>query len=233
MAPTGAGATQGAGQIQGGPGAVGPGSASAWKLDAAGRAGKAPGAGGAAEGQSPSRAVQTQMERGLSAVLRQGGGSLTLHLKPASLGEVRVHMTLEHGAVRARFESANGEARDLMTAGLGALRAALEARGLRVDSLEVAADPHERAERPVAEPPRGAEPHEPGTRQAGDDRGGRSPEESSAEGGDGQGAAREGAEQPGSEIAGHDTGAPEDPADMHTAGDASETLVSLRLDTVA
>ena len=43
-------------------------------------------------------------------------------IPPSELGEVRVQMTMQGGAVRARFESSNVEARELMTAGLGALR---------------------------------------------------------------------------------------------------------------
>lgn len=233
------GAAPNVGQAQGTSGPLSPVSASAWKLEAAGRPGLAPrqaGAGGPAAGQSAERALQSQMERGLGAVLRQGGGSLTLKLAPASLGEVRIQMTLEGGAVRARFESASGEARELMAAGLGALRAALEARGLRVESLEVASEPHERAERPaVAEPPR-SEP-QPEARQGeqsgrgGDrgDAGGRSAAD--GEGGEGQ-EGRSGSPE-GDAQRGEGDRALEDPAIMHTAGGQSETLVSLRLDTVA
>jgi flagellar hook-length control protein FliK len=230
------GAARGAGQVQGGPGSVSPAAASAWKLDAAGRAGKTGGAGGAGQAQTPSRALQTQMERGLGAVLRQGGGSLTMRLKPAALGEVRIHMTMDQGAVRARFESASGEARELMTAGLGALRAALEARGLRVESLEVAADAHDRGERPAAEPPRGAESpqQEASQRHAPDDRGaGRADEHGGRSAAGRDGMSRDGTPEGGPEHGGNGNHAPEDPADIQVADDASETLVSLRLDTVA
>lgn len=242
-APGGGGAAAaGAGQSPGATSAISPVSASAWKLDAAGRPGIAArqaGAGGPAAGQSAERAIQSQMERGLGAVLRQGGGSLTLKLAPASLGEVRIQMTLEGGAVRARFESASGEARELMVAGLGALRAALEARGLRVESLEVVHEPAERADRgQVAEPPR-SESQPEAARQGETGRGGDRADDggrSAAEGeGRESGAGEDGRRASPERGAGRtESGeALEDPAIMHTADGQSETLVSLRLDTVA
>ncbi|MFG0285420.1 MAG: flagellar hook-length control protein FliK [Phycisphaerales bacterium JB039] len=196
-----------------------PASAPALRIESAQRAAPARPATPAA---TAARTMQTQIERGLGAVLRQGGGSLTLQLKPATLGELRIEMTLDKGAVRARFEASSPESRDLILANLGALKAALESRGLRVETLDVTApDAPERAA--PAAPTRPAETGQtPQQHQAGHD-------------GAGPGHQDDGARHQGREPAPsqQQPQPPEDPAFPQSAGDASETLVMLRLDTVA
>ena len=164
--------------------------------------------------------MQTQIERGLGAILRQGGGTLTLQLKPAALGELRIQMTLDKGAVHARFEASSTEARDLILANLGALKHALEGRGLRVETLDVTAP--DGPERAAPAPPRSGEAQDMAHHEHGRQDG------AGRQQGDGQAAG----------DPSHDHGQPhhqppEDPAPTLSAGDASETLVLLRLDTVA
>jgi flagellar hook-length control protein FliK len=105
--------------------------------------------------------------------LRQGGGSVTVRLAPESLGQVRIRLDLDQGSVSARFDVGGPEARRLLEADMGALRSALEARGLSVDDLRVAIRPELAA---AEERPRdaGAEAHNPGDQHAGGagDRGG-------------------------------------------------------------
>lgn len=78
-----------------------------------------------------------QFGRGLSAVLRQGGGSVTLRLNPESLGHVKISLSLEESRVWARFEAANPETRQLLTQHADSLRQALEARGLSVEHITI------------------------------------------------------------------------------------------------
>lgn len=78
-----------------------------------------------------------QLERGFAAVLRQNGGSLTMRLQPEALGELTIRMDLKPGQVAAAFEVESDQAQQLLTSRLSALRSALEARGLNVDSLTV------------------------------------------------------------------------------------------------
>jgi hypothetical protein len=121
-----------------------------------------------------------QLSRGLASVLRQGGGSLTMRLQPEALGEMTINMDLHPGRVGATFKVATHQARDLLTDNLPLLRAALEARGLDVQRLEVQlAEPAE-----PAEPDRGDHDHagDAGAR-GGDARSRREAHDASANGG--------------------------------------------------
>jgi len=100
-----------------------------------------------------------------------------LHLKPASLGSMRVTLDLEQGSASARFEVEHSQARRLLESELPALRAALEARGLHVDRLDVRLA-HGMEAGPRADPHRmmhGADAHDngggPDDRAGGDDAG--------------------------------------------------------------
>jgi hypothetical protein len=83
-------------------------------------------------------AVEAQIARGLSAAVRQRGGTVTLRLSPESLGLVRVEVRVAEGQVRVRMEANTDSARRLLGDHLAALRQALEDQGLRVDRIEVA-----------------------------------------------------------------------------------------------
>jgi len=78
-----------------------------------------------------------QLGKGMAAVLRQGGGSVTLRLQPEALGQLKVKLDLEPGKVAATFEVGTKQARELLNESMSTLRSALEARGLDVDRLEV------------------------------------------------------------------------------------------------
>lgn len=69
--------------------------------------------------------------------MKNGGGTLTMKLNPQSLGEVRVEVTLKEGAATARFEASTPSAHRLLTDNLSTLRQALEAKGVRVETLSV------------------------------------------------------------------------------------------------
>lgn len=153
-----------------------------------------------------------QFQRGLAAVLRQQGGSLTLRLEPQSLGELRVRMDLAAGKVEATLEASTNEARRLLDESLGSLRSALEAQGLEIHRLDV---------RPLET---SSEAHGGGGL---DDAGG--------------GAERRqgdpGAERPGSHGPGRGPAWAEPPSDLKVMPDglgigAGGALVRLRLDTV-
>jgi flagellar hook-length control protein FliK len=78
-----------------------------------------------------------QLGRGFAAALRQGGGSVTLRLRPEALGDLKIRLELSGSQVDARFEAASDQARGLLSESLGSLRSALEARGLEVAGLHV------------------------------------------------------------------------------------------------
>ena len=81
--------------------------------------------------------IVSQVSRSLASVLKEGGGSMTLRLSPEHLGEVRIKLSLRDGVVRARMETSSDDATKLLQDSLPQLRAALEARGVRVDELTI------------------------------------------------------------------------------------------------
>lgn len=86
--------------------------------------------------------VLASVQRGLASVLTQGGGRMTVVLRPEQLGEVRVRMEAKDGVVNARLSATTEAARQTLESGLDTLRTALESRGIRVESLVIdAPDP--------------------------------------------------------------------------------------------
>jgi flagellar hook-length control protein FliK len=81
--------------------------------------------------------IVSQVSRSLASVLKEGGGSMTLRLSPEHLGEVQIKLSLRDGVVRARMETSSDDATKLLQDSLPQLRAALEARGVRVDELTI------------------------------------------------------------------------------------------------
>ncbi|MCB9846176.1 MAG: flagellar hook-length control protein FliK [Phycisphaeraceae bacterium] len=81
-----------------------------------------------------------QFERGLHAALRSRDGRVSLRLSPAALGVVHVALRVQADRVSATLRAASNEARGLLESSLDHLRAALEARGLNVERLDVGVD---------------------------------------------------------------------------------------------
>ncbi len=82
-----------------------------------------------------------QLASALAAAMRKGDGSVTINLRPEYLGPMRVDLRVEGRQASAIFYPTTESARQLLVASEGSLRTALEARGLRVDRIEVAALP--------------------------------------------------------------------------------------------
>ncbi len=136
-----------------------PGAASAGRLEGApARPGvaAAPGVGATARGAGGARAVQlpsptargarftesddglaAQVSRGLAAALRQKSGSITLRLTPEALGQVRIDLSLRGERVSATLTAADPRSRDLLMRDSDLLRSGLEARGLKVEHLQI------------------------------------------------------------------------------------------------
>lgn len=77
------------------------------------------------------------VQRGLASVLSQGGGRMTMVLRPEQLGEVRIRLDAREGVVNARLSATTEAAARTLESGLDTLRATLESRGVRVESLEI------------------------------------------------------------------------------------------------
>jgi len=83
-------------------------------------------------------ALSAQVVRGLAQAMKQRDGSLTLRLKPAELGTLRVDVAVRSERVVATLRTQTDQARELLHSNLAHLRTALEARGLAVERIEVA-----------------------------------------------------------------------------------------------
>ncbi|MEM9373779.1 MAG: flagellar hook-length control protein FliK [Planctomycetota bacterium] len=77
------------------------------------------------------------VQKGLGKMLAEGGGKLTVVLRPQELGDVRIAMETRRGAVRVSMEASTDAARRVLESGFDALRSSLEQRGVRVESMEV------------------------------------------------------------------------------------------------
>jgi len=83
--------------------------------------------------------MSNQMLRGFSAAMKSNaaGGSTLISLRPHSLGELSVSVTVHEGRVSASFEATSPLAHDLLNRSLVELRDVLLARGMVIDRLDV------------------------------------------------------------------------------------------------
>jgi hypothetical protein len=109
-------------------------------------------------------AFASQLQRGLAAALNQNGGTVNIRLQPEALGDLKIRMDLRHGQVSAEFRVDSADTKSILDQQLGALREALETRGLEVQNLAVhVAD--DAPKRNVAESPRESARSDPSNRQ--------------------------------------------------------------------
>ncbi|MEM7621699.1 MAG: flagellar hook-length control protein FliK [Planctomycetota bacterium] len=115
----------------------------------------------------------SRVATGLASLVKTKGGTLTIRLNPESLGAVRVQLDMKEGVVSARVEAETDSARALLESGVDRLRAALEARGLRVERVQV--EPW-RGEQPLGGDNAQGEARDESHRSGPEDRDGSSPE---------------------------------------------------------
>ncbi len=96
-----------------------------------------PSANSSAQPSDPQISVEAQVSRGVGAALSQRGGSITLKLSPENLGSVKVSLQIDQGAVSLDVEATTERAHQALTKELGALRASLESRGMRIERANV------------------------------------------------------------------------------------------------
>jgi len=96
---------------------------------------------GQGAGPADDSAATQAVQRGLGAAIRQQGGSVTVRLSPESLGQVRIQMQIQHGAVEVRIEAATEQARELLTRHADMLRTTLQQKGFGVERIEVQTAP--------------------------------------------------------------------------------------------
>ncbi len=120
------------------------------------------------------KAFKSQVMLGLGAALRKGKGVVTLRLRPLSLGELKISLKVTGKSVSARIEATTEQARSLLEGHRESLQAALEARHLLVERIDIALERntgHEQdAQRGNAEAFAQAGLGEPGTETRGGDR---------------------------------------------------------------
>jgi|GEM_PF-4365332 len=88
--------------------------------------------------RSPS--FEAQLQRGLANAVNQRGGSVLMRLQPEALGQLRIHLDITSAGVNVRLDaSSEGAVRSLRDLEAD-VRASLDAKGLKVDRLEVRLD---------------------------------------------------------------------------------------------
>ena len=97
----------------------------------------APGPNNAERMQRFERVFQAQLGRGLAQALRSGDGTVTLRLRPESLGQLTVRVEVTGQRVHALFETRSVEAQQMLERSRDVLRHQLESRGLHADRIEV------------------------------------------------------------------------------------------------
>lgn len=86
-------------------------------------------------------AAERQIGQGLTAAFRTNTPKVTLWMSPETLGKVRIHLTFDQGTISARFEATSDATKDLLAQNMGALRDALQSRGLAAQQIEVVSIP--------------------------------------------------------------------------------------------
>lgn len=82
-------------------------------------------------------AFLSPVQKGLGKMLAEGGGRLTVMLRPQELGDVKIAMETRQGAVRVKMEATSEAARKALESGLETLRTSLESRGVKVEAMDV------------------------------------------------------------------------------------------------
>lgn len=93
----------------------------------------------------------------MASLLTRKGGTITLRLTPASLGEVRVTLELRDGAAGATIQASTEAAHRALGESVPQLRASLQEHGLRVERIEVVLAASARPEPSEPAPPASAE----------------------------------------------------------------------------
>ncbi|MEY4119165.1 MAG: hypothetical protein RLZZ116_2493 [Planctomycetota bacterium] len=126
--------------------------------------------------------------KGIAILGNQRGGAITMRLEPPALGQLRIELQIQQGAVVADFTAATPEARVLLEANLGMLRERLESQGLSVERISVHGGRGTESASPVAAPA-GSDARQEGggARSDSGDRGDRSGARQDAAGGESRG----------------------------------------------
>ena len=83
---------------------------------------------------------ESVLSQALSAIGKasQGSNQLKIQLKPESLGNLDVTLSIEGGKLTARIVASNTEVRDVFVNNMQQFKQSLEAQGLQVNQLSVA-----------------------------------------------------------------------------------------------
>lgn len=84
-----------------------------------------------------SETPEGQVVRGMMAMVRSGGGRLTMRLEPETLGALRVQVNVSKGQVQAQFHASTLQAREMIQQHVESLRSALENQGLKLDRVHI------------------------------------------------------------------------------------------------
>jgi flagellar hook-length control protein FliK len=73
----------------------------------------------------------------LDILLSGGRSEAKIKLIPESLGELKIHLVMDGGSMKAVLNASTPQAKELLEANLGALKQSLENQGLQLNEFEV------------------------------------------------------------------------------------------------
>jgi flagellar hook-length control protein FliK len=104
------------------------------------------------DGPAEAQVVVPQIVKAISLQWKQGLGEARIRLEPEHLGEVRVSLRVQAGAVTAVVTAENPAVQAWIETGQQELKNALGEQGLRLQRFEVVVDPEGRRQSPEAPP---------------------------------------------------------------------------------
>lgn len=114
------------------------------------------------DGQAIAERMAETMGQHMLAAINRGNWRIEVGLHPAHLGRIDVRMQFRSGGrIDAEFDSANDQARGLLTAGLPKLREVLEVGGLSVGQMEVRDESRRQGDRRQSPSPKTDSPFPP------------------------------------------------------------------------
>jgi len=75
--------------------------------------------------------------RGAMSLVNTNGGSMTMKLEPASLGSLRIQMTVTGDRISVQFHTQTSEAGSMIRESMQSLRQSLESQGLKLDNVTI------------------------------------------------------------------------------------------------
>ncbi|MDI6816234.1 MAG: flagellar hook-length control protein FliK [Actinomycetota bacterium] len=92
---------------------------------------------GATDPHSVMRQVSDSFVEKFDVLLSEGKGEAKIQLHPKHLGELRIHLLVENGSMKAVLDASSHQVKELLEANLQSLKQSLESQGIQVSKFDV------------------------------------------------------------------------------------------------